>query len=125
MVKILASSDIHSPKYLVRFRQSLRGVGAVDLVLLAGDLMNEGSVEGFRLLEAEVCRLSSNVFAVPGNEDYDDVLPRVRSSRIKWLVDEVVRVEVGGLKLSIVGSRGSLDRPTTWQERNMPNIRDV
>ncbi|WP_238375022.1 metallophosphoesterase family protein [Vulcanisaeta thermophila] len=126
MVKLLVTADIHSPKYLARFRESIKGLGTFDGVLIAGDLMSEGSIEGLKLLINEIRRLSSTVIAVPGNEDYDDVLPRARDlDVIRWLDDEVVRVDFGGVVIRIIGTRGSLEKPTTWQSKHIPGITDI
>lgn len=126
VVRLLVTADIHSPKYFGRFREAVRGLGRFDGVLIAGDLMEGGSIDGLRVLIDVLRGLSDVVFAVPGNEDYDDVLPRARAlGFIRWLDDEVVRVSLGGVVFRIVGSRGSLERPTRWQLRNVPRITET
>ncbi|MGC8543318.1 MAG: metallophosphoesterase family protein [Vulcanisaeta sp.] len=125
-IRVLATADIHSPKYFTRFREAVKNLGRFDLILLAGDLMEDGKIEGLKVLINELRKLSDNVIAVPGNEDYEEVMPRAKSlGFIRWLDDEVIRVNVNGVPLRIVGSRGSLERPTTWQLKNIPHITET
>jgi Icc-related predicted phosphoesterase len=124
--KLLATADIHSPKYFARFREAVEGLGKFDAVLIAGDLMEDGKIDGLKILMNELKKLSDTIIAVPGNEDYDDVLPRAKSlGLIKWLDDEVIKININGISLRIIGSRGSLEKPTTWQLRNIPHITDT
>jgi Icc-related predicted phosphoesterase len=132
VVRLLVTADIHSPKYFGRFREAVRGLGRFDGVLIAGDLMEGGSIDGLRVLIDVLRGLSDVVFAVPGNHDIfsvsdnREVLPRARAlGFIRWLNDEVVKVPLGGVMFRIVGSEGSLERPTRWQSRNVPGIVDV
>ena len=126
VARILATADIHSPKYFPRFRESVKGLGRFDAVLVAGDLMEEGKIEGLKILINELRKLSDIIIAVPGNEDYDEVMPKARElGVIKWLDDEVIRLSINDVTLRIIGSRGSLERPTTWQLRHIPNITDT
>ncbi len=126
VARILATADIHSPKYFPRFREAVKGLGRFDAVFIAGDLMEEGSIEGLKILINELRKLSDTIIAVQGNEDYDEVMPRARGlGVIKWLDDEVIRLMINDVKLRIIGSRGSLERPTTWQLRHIPGITET
>ncbi len=126
IAKILITADIHSPKYFPRFRESIRDLGEFDAVLIAGDLMERGKIDGLKILINELKKLSDTIIAVQGNEDYDEVMPRVKElDVIRWLDDEVIKVTINGISLRIIGSKGSLERPTTWQLRNIPRITET
>jgi len=51
---IAASSDIHSPKYIRLFIDSIRNLPVPDLFLLAGDLVLRGAAGAFDLIHEEV-----------------------------------------------------------------------
>ena len=126
VARILATADIHSPKYFPRFREAVKDLGKFDAVLIAGDLMEDGKIEGLKILINELRRLSDTVIAVPGNEDYDEVMPRARElGVVRWLDDEVIKLTINDVTLRIIGSRGSLEKPTTWQLRHIPHIADT
>jgi len=42
----------------------------------------------------------------------------------KWLNDDYILLEVFGQRIGIIGTRGALDKPTPWQSRHMPWVRD-
>ncbi|BDR91912.1 metallophosphoesterase family protein [Vulcanisaeta souniana] len=126
VARILATADIHSPKYFPRFRETVKNLGKFDAVLIAGDLTESGSVDGLKILINELRRLSDTIIAVPGNEDYDEVMPRARElGVVRWLDDEVIKLTINDVTLRIIGSKGSLERPTTWQLRHISNIADT
>ena len=126
IARILATADIHSPKYFPRFRESIKDLGRFDAVFIAGDLMEEGRIEGLKILINELKKLSDTIIAVPGNEDYDEVIPRARElDVIRWLDDEVIKLMINDVTLRIIGSKGSLERPTIWQLKHIPHITDT
>jgi len=127
LLKILASADIHAPRYENLFINSLEELAAEpDLVVLAGDLVDKNNVYALR----NVYNLLSEkygdkpVVAVYGNEEYRGFENKYRElySKFMWLNDEYVILSVKGYKLGIIGTRGALDKPTTWQARNIPDI---
>jgi Icc-related predicted phosphoesterase len=123
VAKLLVTADIHSPRYFARFREAVKDLGRFNAVLIAGDLMEDGKIEGLKILIDVLKKLSDTVIAVPGNEDYDEVLPRAKNlGFIRWLNDEILKITVNGVPLRIIGSRGALEKPTTWQLRNIPHI---
>lgn len=131
-IRILALADIHSPEHLGKFRIQLENssshVKDVDLVLIAGDLMDKGNVSGYKQLINCLMKYFdlSKVIACPGNEDYDEVVNKlVSSSEIKWLIDDEVVLNLGSIKVRIFGSRGAIDRPTTWQRKHISNIDEI
>ncbi len=128
-VVLAATADIHSPKYLDEFLRAVDSFeGTPDLILLAGDVVYRGRVEEFAKVLEPLESLGSRILAIFGNEEYDDLKPRFLEAygdRVQWLDDQGLEVEIRGLRLWIVGSRGSLKRPTTWQSRHIPGIEEI
>lgn len=130
MVKIAAVGDVHSPKRLSEFLKALKAIESidVDLFLLVGDIIYKGEVLGLKpVIESITRRFSCPVVGVFGNEEYDDVKDDIlkASTKIVWLDDSSKTFEVDDVKISVVGSRGCLDKPTNWQSRNIPRIREI
>ena len=125
---LLASADIHAPRFLREFREALKEVekGALAF-LLAGDLVDKGKVEFCSAVTSSVSRvLDVPIYAVFGNEEYDEVKGRlVETCGVTWLDDEIAYLEGEGKRVAIVGTRGSLDKPTIWQRRNVPGIERI
>jgi len=128
-VILLASGDIHSPKYLAEFRAALRNVAGTRAAafLLAGDLIEKGKAEFCESVISSVRRaVKAPIYAVFGNEEYDEVKEVLRERcGIEWLDDEAVFLETKEGVLGIVGTRGALDKPTAWQRRNIPGIETI
>lgn len=131
-MRILATADIHSPKYLKKFERLLntykQEIEKIDIVLIAGDLMEKGDLNGLKHL-VEVIRKFTNVpiYACPGNEDYDESIEKAKNliKDVKWLIDEKIEIEISNHMISIIGSKGVLDRPTFWQAKHIKNIREI
>ena len=128
-VTLAAVGDIHSPRYLDIF---LRALGKVklepDAVLLAGDIIDKGKWrECTRVLHPLTKKWHAPLVAVFGNEEYDDVKGHIRSlcGQARWLDDEYLSLDIRGVEVGIIGTRGSLDRPTPWQSKHMPGIESV
>ncbi|MEM0373850.1 MAG: metallophosphoesterase [Sulfolobaceae archaeon] len=113
----LATSDIHSPIYLDLFIKSYMTIpkNDINLVLLAGDLTDKGKYWNFDPIYGLLKKYK--VVAVFGNEDFHDVRNKYiqRYKEIIWLQDELYEDVINGVKISIVGSDGVLERPTKWQ----------
>ncbi len=130
---ILATADIHSPKYLHKFcdilQRHITTIRNVDLVLIAGDLMHKGNLAGLQELDKTLDKLLSNnvkVLACPGNEDFEEVLARARILRkVRILEDTLEEIEIRDVRVGIYFTRGVLDKPTLWQKRHMKNIEAV
>ncbi len=127
-VKLLATADVHSPKYLGLYLESLRAVDtSVDAVIWAGDMIYRGRVEALReVLEATKREFPDTpIIAVFGNEEYWGLEEKLRKAypEVTWLDDELAVINVkGAVKLGVVGTRGALDRPTRWQRTHMPHL---
>ena len=112
-LRIAAAGDIHSAEPLrERIAREFAALdGNADLVLLAGDLTTHGEPEQAQVL-ADACRgLSVPVFAVLGNHDYhagrcDDVVSALRTAGIRVLHREAAVVEIDGVDVGIVGTKG-------------------
>jgi len=130
-VRILCFADVHSPRYFTLFAASLAKVDLknVEVVIMAGDIVEKGRVEALKPV-IDVLRRhvpSKPVYAVFGNEEYFDMEKAFTDSypEITWLNDNAVEVEVEGVRLCIVGSRGILSRPTHWQAKHIPGIHEI
>lgn len=124
-----AVSDVHSPKYLEDFRRVLSNSPDVDLVLLAGDMIYKGQVKEYEnVLKAIRSRYDKcEIVACFGNEEYDDKVDDIVKNYAEavWLNDNYIALNIKGLELCVVGTRGCLDRPTAWQRKNIPNILSI
>lgn len=127
-MRLAAVGDIHGRENLGALRGDLEGLGAVDLFLLAGDTTDRNDLEAFReVLEAIRAHVEAPVWAVFGNNewshDHRTYVERFAAPHgVRFLQDEAVSFETGRETLRVVGSPGSLDRPTWWQRRNMPHL---
>ena len=131
-MKLLAFSDIHSPKYLPKLRHVLEKhkstIASVDLVLIAGDLTKKGSIQGLAELVKTLREYldEKSIVACPGNEDFEEVVSKIKQDRsITMLDDEETELKVGEYNVKIYGTRGVLDKPTVWQRKNIKNIDDI
>ncbi len=123
-MRIAAVGDVHGGENLPALRKDLEGLEPPDLFLLAGDLTDHNDVDGFvEVVDAVRGRASCPVYGVFGNNEYSQSHGEYRKrSRVPLLDDEVATVRVAGRDVRIVGSTGSLDRPTWWQRTNLPGI---
>jgi len=125
---VAALSDVHGPRYINYLRASLGELERASLVLMAGDIVDKGNPSHCRLV-VDVLRgaYKGTIIGVFGNEEYDEYEPALRQlcDDVIWLKDEAIDLELNDLPITIVGTRGSLDQPTRWQERNIPNIVEI
>nr|MDO8098236.1 metallophosphoesterase [Candidatus Njordarchaeota archaeon] len=132
MVKIGAVGDIHSPRFSEDFRVALRSVDCskLDLFLFAGDLILKGKISN---IEEVLDTLEDNEIECPilscfGNEEYSNIRVEIAKkvgNRIRFLDDESITTKIRGVHVGIVGSQGSLESPTPWQSRNIPNVEKI
>ena len=126
-LRIAAAGDIHSPKYLDLFQEALSRMGKVDLFLLAGDLVYKNDyTQLLPLLETLRRFHGGEILACFGNEEYRDTREQyLKLGLLRWVDEEAVTLEVGGLRVGVVGSQGSLARPTSWQQTHIPDISKI
>ncbi len=121
---------MHSPRYLLEFVAALnrhRGeCSEVDMVVFAGDMVYKGRVEALKpVLDAVRSTCGDKpVVAVFGNEEFIGLEEefRRRYPTVTWLDDEKQVFTIRGVRVAVVGTRGSLERPTRWQARKIPGI---
>ncbi len=126
-LKILATADIHSPRYLEMFKRSLKEFDReVDIVILAGDLVERNNVYALKPAYDLILEKYSDkpIIAVFGNEEYRGFEKKYIElyKGFKWLNDSYIVIEINGYSVGVIGTRGALDKPTAWQARNMPGI---
>lgn len=123
-MRILAVGDIHADRYREALEARLGHAGAVDLVLLAGDITERNDVEAFGEVLATLERhTDAPIVAIFGNEEWADSHEAYRKAfPITFLHDEAIRLEANPTPLYVVGSTGSLDTPTWWQRTHLPHI---
>ncbi len=127
---IYASADIHSPHYLFLFKNSLKKhPDSPCLFILAGDIVDKGKVEMAKPVFRAIWESypDTDIVAVFGNEEYMDREDKFIKEYpdIVWLRESVYHTTCSDYKISIVGSRGSLKRPTRWQRKNIPGIEEI
>jgi len=129
MLRVAAVGDIHAPKFLNEFERSLSAIDAtsIELFLLAGDLILRGNYDNLNYVldSIEQNGVKCPVLACFGNEEYSSIrddMRRLAGRKLRFLDDESVELKVRDIKVGIVGSQGSLECPTPWQARNIPNI---
>ncbi len=103
------------------FDQTIKAVNdaRVDVVLIAGDLANEGTVEEWRAFRGYIKKLKAPVFYVPGNHDVGHKVNSgkkagaVTSERVKsyekelgksWFANESAGLRIIGVNSSLLGS---------------------
>ncbi len=130
-MRILAVADVHSPRFLDEFITSLDNQSTPDLFLMAGDMINRGAANEFpRILDVIEDKIGCGfpIISCFGNEEYSeirrDLISQLRD-RITFLDEKSTTLEVDGTILGIVGTQGSLDKPTDWQRINVPNVKRV
>jgi Icc-related predicted phosphoesterase len=130
-VKILATADVHSPRFIEGFRESLQTVHRPDMFLLAGDMISRGQVEEYlNVLDSIEAAFGKGlpIIACFGNEEYSEVRKQLVSlvgDRMVFLDEKSMTLEVNEITIGIVGTQGSLDKATSWQKRNIPSWRGV
>lgn len=125
---VAALSDVHGIRYLSLVKASLPLLKNAALTLLAGDLAEKGDPKQCRLvIDALRVVYKGEIIGIFGNEEYDEQKEEIKSTcnDVAWLDDEIILLEISGFSIAIVGTRGVLDRPTKWQEKNVPGISKV
>ncbi len=126
---IAAVSDIHYPKFFNIFSKSLENVRKADIFILAGDIANKGNVVGYQKVVNMIRKKFGDIeiFACFGNEEYDEKHEELKKIPGVEFFEEKVKIvkDKFGKTFAFLGTRGVLDKPTTWQLRNIPNIKEV
>ncbi|MGC9085256.1 MAG: metallophosphoesterase family protein [Thermoproteota archaeon] len=129
MTLIAAVSDVHAPIYLSRFSSSISlRLSSADLLLFAGDMIYKGNVNAFSNVLSIVRKVyKGTIVSTFGNEEFDELHERLKQKykEIVWLMDEAFYTTLGNKKVMIVGTRGSLQQPTSWQREKIKNIEQI
>ncbi|OGI14851.1 hypothetical protein A3K63_04040 [Candidatus Micrarchaeota archaeon RBG_16_49_10] len=126
---IAATADIHAPLGFRTFVRSLDNLKVEpDLFLIAGDLIHKGQVgEMKKISNALFGRISCPIVCCFGNNEYvtqrDEIVKEFKN--FAFLEDEIFEAKIKEKNVSILGTQGSLDRPTPWQRSNFPDIENV
>ncbi|MFQ6060178.1 MAG: metallophosphoesterase [Thermoplasmata archaeon] len=123
-MRIAASGDIHYKDFLEKFAKELENLPDVDIFLSAGDLTEKSDLEGYgSVLETVRSSVDCPIVGVFGNEEYSQDRPKYRERfDMIFLEEESELLNIRGRRVRIIGSTGSLDRPTWWQRTNIPQI---
>lgn len=123
LMRVGAVGDLHGARFL-EFLSERDEYRNLDLLLLAGDLTEKNNLDEFDLAIKKLRRLTSaKMIAVFGNEEYDEShVEYKKRSEIIFLEDEKIILNIQNKIVKIIGTTGSLDRPTWWQRTHMPEI---
>jgi len=122
-MRVAAVADVHSPKYLDLFKRALAKLDGCDIFLLCGDLVVKNDHTQLPAVVAAIRDVyQGEIIGCFGNEEHPRDMGNYKLDGVKWLDDDSTVFEAGGLEVGIVGSRGSLDRPTFWQRNNIGGI---
>ncbi len=113
---------------LETFWDMLKKVRKPDLLLFAGDMYEYKTPEVYSLFLDFIKRIKWKcpIIAVFGNSEFDedrDHIKKICKKRIRFLEDESIELKIKNKRVGIVGTEGSLDIPTWWQWRNIPDIK--
>jgi len=119
-----AFGDVHWKQGIEILKKSQKELAATDLLLLAGDITDSNNIDGYAEVLGALREMSDGeILAVFGNEEYETTHPEYKERfRIIFLEEEAKELQFDGLKVRVVGSTGTLDRPTWWQRNNIPDI---
>lgn len=131
MIRVACVSDVHAPKNFEVFKEALKKLEAeeIDLFLFAGDMIYKGKIDEIQKILAllESISIKFPIYACFGNEEFDqlyDQLRKISEGKIVYLNDEAAIIQRKEYKIGIIGTKGSLAEPTSWQIKNIPKIRE-
>lgn len=128
---MLAVADVHCPRFLPEFKDSLTRFSAPDVFFFAGDMINRGNASEYTtVLDTieDILGTGFPIIACFGNEEYSEVRKEILSvvgDRILFLDEKSTILVSGSNQIGVIGTQGSLDKATSWQRRNIPSIKGV
>ena len=128
---MLAVADVHCPRFLSEFKESLAQFSAPDVFFFAGDMINRGNAsEYLTVLDTIEDTIGTGfpIIACFGNEEYNEVRKEILSivgDRMLFLDEKSTIINNGPTQIGIVGTQGSLDKATSWQRSNIPSVKEV
>jgi Icc-related predicted phosphoesterase len=112
-LRIAAVGDVHlGPDSRGRLRPALEKVGEhADVLLLAGDLTQRGTIKEAQVAADELAELPVPVLAVLGNHDYhsdaqDDIAELLTECGVRVLEGRGEVLDVAGCRLGVAGAKG-------------------
>ncbi len=117
-MRIGAVADVHSPKFLNEFIHSLKQCRKLDLILLAGDIINRGSANEYHRVVAAIDRFHGAIpiIACFGNEEYNESRREIialMEDRVTFLDESKISLSLAGSKIGIVGASVLLERTSS------------
>jgi Icc-related predicted phosphoesterase len=128
---IAATSDLDSlTGDFAKFADALAAAKKPDLFLWAGDMCDFKMPHQYRDIVRIVDRAGWDcpIVAAWGNREFEQDYEKIKQmtgKRVVFLDDELFLTEIGGRRIGIVGTKGSLDKPTWWQTRTFHDIREI
>ncbi|MHA2193095.1 MAG: metallophosphoesterase family protein [Candidatus Thorarchaeota archaeon] len=130
-MRIAAVADVHSPKYLEEFKESLNLIDVPDILLLAGDMVNFGRATQYTNIIQTIDSSIANsvpIIACFGNEEFEDARQEILNltkGRIVFLDGESEVLEVAKSKIGIVGAPAPKDFRGGNQNLNKIGLREI
>ncbi|MBO3757694.1 MAG: metallophosphoesterase [Thermoproteota archaeon] len=129
MTLIAAVSDVHAPIYLSKFSSSISlRLSSANLMLFAGDMIYKGNIGTLSSVLNIIRKVyKGTIVSTFGNEEFDELHERLKQKyeEVVWLMDDAFYTTLGNKKVMIVGTRGSLQKPTNWQRERIKNIEQI
>lgn len=126
---IAATGDVHSPRY---FEEYVRAVDNLldqpDLFLITGDMVHRGEIGEYdKIYNVLFGKIKCPIVACFGNNEFAELRTELKRKfpNIRFLDDQSIILNIAGIGVGIVGTTGSLETPTPWQRRNIPNIEHI
>jgi len=126
---IAATGDVHSPQYYEEFVKAVEELRTKpDLFLITGDMINRGRIDEFdKVYNVLFGKIYCPIVSSFGNNEYQELRDKIKQKfpDIKFLDDEATILTINKIAVGIIGTTGSLDMPTPWQRKNVPNIEKI
>ena len=113
MIRVAAVGDVHYDRHSrPRLREQFSILPTIaDMLLIAGDLTQTGSVEEAQALALDLADVSIPVVAVLGNHDYNrnyenEIMATLREVGVIALEGEAAKFEVRGQSVGVMGLKG-------------------
>ncbi len=130
-MKVAAVADVHSPKYLGEFRNSLCRIEIPAVFLLAGDMVNFGRAAEYQnIIDAIDSILGADVPVVAcfGNEEFRESRNNIldlTKNRISFLDGESLIIQNEEYRIGIVGAPAPTDIIDASKGLNHQDIRGI
>ncbi|MFW9909305.1 MAG: metallophosphoesterase [Candidatus Thorarchaeota archaeon] len=126
-MRILAVSDVHSPRYLSEFKRALERCSKPDVFLFAGDMIDAGKLNEYNLVvDAILERFEERVPVVAclGNSEQKVTIQSLRATvgeKMIFLDGETTTISTGDKSLGILGAP-IVDISNNKQDRSIEEV---